>query len=141
MMPTPALILRWMLACLASTILRAEPGTNLPAGVRSMPLMVSPKGQTGFSLLRSEQTGIHFTNQLDPWASAANRVLNNGSGVAAGDFDNDGRVDLFFCSLNQGNRLYRNLGNWQFADVTDQAGLRFPPLFYRAPVFPDVNRD
>ena len=82
-----------------------------------------------------------FTNSLDAWASAGNRVLNNGSGVAAGDFDNDGRVDLFFCSLNQRNRLFKNLGNWQFKEVTDEAGLRFPPLFYRAAVFADLDGD
>lgn len=55
-------------------------------------------------------------------------------GVAAFDFDDDGRVDLFFTngaavsSLKKSesrfkNRLYRNLGNMRFQDVTDQAGL------------------
>src|SRR5439155_12378372 len=50
-------------------------------------------------------------------------------------------VDVFFCSLDQGNRLFKNLGNWQFKDVTEEAGLRFPPSFYRAAVFADVNGD
>ena len=56
-------------------------------------------------------------------------------GVAALDFDNDGRLDLFFVngasqpSLRKTgpewwNRLYRNLGNWKFEDVTEKAGLR-----------------
>ena len=110
-------------------------------GVHVVALKVPAAGKTGFTLLRPEQTGVTFTNSLDSWASASNRVLNNGSGVAAGDFDNDGRVDLFFCSLDQRNRLFRNLGNWQFKDVTDEAGLRFPPLFYRAAVFADLNGD
>ncbi|HKX62527.1 MAG TPA: CRTAC1 family protein, partial [Verrucomicrobiae bacterium] len=70
-----------------------------------------------------------------------NRVLNNGSGVAAGDFDQDGNVDLFFCSLNQRNRLFKNLGHWQFRDVTAEAGLQFPPGYYRAAVFADLNGD
>ncbi|HYV31202.1 MAG TPA: VCBS repeat-containing protein, partial [Candidatus Binatia bacterium] len=110
-------------------------------GVHVVALKVPAAGKTGFTLLRPEQTGVTFTNSLDSWASASNRVLNNGSGVAAGDFDNDGRVDLFFCSLDQRNRLFRNLGNWQFKDVTEEAGLRFPPLFYRAAVFADLNGD
>jgi enediyne biosynthesis protein E4 len=111
------------------------------SGVRIVALDVAASGKTGFTLLRPEQTGVTFTNVLDEWASANNRVLNNGSGVAAGDFDNDGWVDLFFCSLDQRNRLFKNLGNWQFKDVTDQAGLRFPPLFYRAAVFADLDGD
>jgi len=42
--------------------------------------------------------------------------------VAAADFDNDGRVDIFVAGVNR-NILYRNLGGGRFADVTAQAGL------------------
>jgi hypothetical protein len=102
----------------------------------SSPLDVPTSGEAGFSLLTPEQTRVTFTNALDSWASASNRVLNNGSGVAAGDFDNDGRADLFFCSLDQRNRLFKNLGNWQFKDVTVEAGLRFPPFSIAPPCLP-----
>jgi hypothetical protein len=44
-----------------------------------------------------------------------------GQGVAVGDYDNDGRVDLFFSALGS-NRLFRNLGD-RFEDVTDRAGV------------------
>ncbi len=48
-------------------------------------------------------------------------------GAAAGDFDNDGRTDLFVCSTGK-NTLYHNLGNGSFADVTEQSGLgQIPP--------------
>ena len=43
-------------------------------------------------------------------------------GVAAGDFDNDGNVDLFVAGVNR-NILYRNLGNGRFEDVTAKAGI------------------
>ena len=54
-------------------------------------------------------------------------------GVAVIDFDNDGYPDLFFTngakqpSLQKidpsyYNRLYRNLGDWRFVDVTEKAG-------------------
>src|SRR5262245_28417616 len=109
--------------------------------VREAALPVPAAGKTGFTLLVPAQTGIAFTNELSDWASAENRVLNNGSGVAAGDFDNDGRTDLFFCSLNNQNRLFRNLGNWRFEDVTAQAGLKFPTGYYRAALFADLNGD
>ena len=45
--------------------------------------------------------------------------------VSAGwfDYDNDGWLDLFVCCEQQASRLYRNLGNGTFGDVTAAAGL------------------
>jgi hypothetical protein len=45
-----------------------------------------------------------------------------GMGIATGDYDNDGRVDVFVTALGT-NRLYRNLGGGRFADVTASAGV------------------
>ena len=57
----------------------------------------------------------------------------NGSGVATVDFDLDGQVDLYFLTgapfpvdparSAPGNRCFRNLGDWHFADVTGPSGL------------------
>ncbi len=44
-------------------------------------------------------------------------------GVAAGDYDNDGHMDLFVSGVRS-NHLYRNLGNGKFADVTEKAGIK-----------------
>jgi enediyne biosynthesis protein E4 len=44
-------------------------------------------------------------------------------GAAAGDFDNDGKPDLFVAGVNR-NILYRNRGNGKFADVTEAAGIK-----------------
>ena len=49
-----------------------------------------------------------------------------GMGVAFGDFDNDGRVDVFITAVG-GNRLFRNLGGGRFADVTKEAGVGGAP--------------
>ena len=45
-----------------------------------------------------------------------------GMGVAAGDYDNDGHVDLFVAGLH-GSTLYRNRGDGRFEDVTASSGL------------------
>lgn len=48
-----------------------------------------------------------------------------GMGVAAGDYDNDGRQDLFITSYGR-CMLYHNNGNGSFTDVTDKAGVAAP---------------
>ncbi|HEX7861207.1 MAG TPA: CRTAC1 family protein [Verrucomicrobiae bacterium] len=82
------------------------------------PLNVPPEGKAGFTRLEALKTGISFTNQLSDARAATNRNLLSGSGVAAGDIDNDGNIDLFFCALDNSNALYRNLGNWRFENIT-----------------------
>ena len=46
-----------------------------------------------------------------------------GLGCAVGDYDNDGRDDLYITALD-GNHLFRNLGSGKFADVTAKAGVK-----------------
>src|SRR5262249_36104572 len=46
-----------------------------------------------------------------------------GFGCAAGDFDNDGRIDLAVCESG-GVRLFHNEGGGKFADVTGKVGIR-----------------
>jgi ASPIC/UnbV protein len=57
------------------------------------------------------------------------------AGIALFDYDNDGRLDVFLTNgarmpdLDKSepvywNRLYHNLGNWKFEDVTEKAGLK-----------------
>ena len=48
-----------------------------------------------------------------------------GCGVCAGDYDNDGRVDLFVTGFGPG-RLYRNRGDGTFEQVAERAGLADP---------------
>ena len=45
-----------------------------------------------------------------------------GLGVAAADFDNDGRIDLYVTAL-ESNHLFRNVGGGKFVDVTRAAGV------------------
>src|SRR5215470_15404971 len=63
-----------------------------------------------------------------------------GMGVAVGDYDNDGRDDLFITALGQ-NRLFHNNGNGTFTDVTKAAGLWGPSEFSTSAAWVDYDRD
>ncbi len=82
-----------------------------------------------------------FTNRLSDTAAAANQIRLNGSGVAAADIDGDGRCDLYLCALEGRNRLFRNLGDWRFEDVTQSAGVGFENQFCTGAVFADLDGD
>lgn len=74
----------------------------------------------------SRGTGINFNNGLfftDSLSVLEFEYMYNGAGVAVADFDKDGLQDIFFTGNKVSNRLYRNLGGWKFADITDSAGV------------------
>ena len=62
-------------------------------------------------------TGVWFTNELQGDLYLTNAVAHNGAGVAIGDVDGDGWADIYLCSVQGPNRLYRNLGNWRFEEM------------------------
>jgi len=61
-------------------------------------------------------------------------------GVAAGDYDNDGDLDLFVSNIGL-NRLYRNKGDGTFRDVAHRAGVTGEPERHFATWFFDVDND
>jgi hypothetical protein len=79
-----------------------------------------------FKVLDSKTTGLNFSNNL-----SYNQQFNlfkyiyfyNGSGAGAGDFNNDGKIDLFFGSNQHENKLFLNKGDLKFTDVTVKAGV------------------
>src|SRR5664280_493620 len=83
------------------------------------------KGEQLFTLLLPSSTHVNFKNQLTE-TEQSNIIeylyFNNGAGVAAGDINNDGLVDLYFTSNQTPNKLYLNKGNLKFEDITDAAG-------------------
>lgn len=64
-----------------------------------------------------------------------------GSGVAAGDYDNDGLVDLYVTTILEGNHLYHNNGNGTFTDVTPKAGVSGGGHVSVSAAFFDYDRD
>ena len=98
-------------------------------------------GQPGFTLMNPAQTGVQFTNTLSTVILISNKNLLNGSGVAMGDYDNDGHCDIYLCRLDGSNVMYRNLGNWKFEDTTATTGTACPSQFSGGATFADVDGD
>lgn len=98
-------------------------------------------GETGFEQLPTSHTNIHFENQITDEEITDNRHYLNGSGVAAGDIDGDGLVDLYLTGLSGPNKLYKNMGGLQFQDITEQAGVARDGYHSTGAVFADIDGD
>lgn len=97
-----------------------------------------------FLLKSPEETGIRFENRLQSTDSA--NILEylyfyNGGGVAAGDLDNDGLIDLYFTGNQVSNKLYHNKGNLKFEDITESAGVTGDGGWSTGVSMADVNGD
>ncbi len=94
-----------------------------------------PATRSVMALYRNNQNGT-FT---DVAKQAGLAVPMYGMGVAAADYDNDGRTDLYVTALGQ-NRLFKNLGGLKFADVTESARVG-DPGFSASAAWVDYDRD
>ncbi|MHA8076824.1 VCBS repeat-containing protein [Aquirufa sp. TARAVU-A1A] len=97
-----------------------------------------------FEKLPASKTHIDFTNQIKETPDF--NILDylyfyNGGGVASGDINNDGLVDLFFTSNQGKNKLYLNKGNMEFEDITEKAGVAGFSDWKTGVTMADVNGD
>lgn len=79
-----------------------------------------------FHVRLGPEVGIDFRNTIvtnDTFNALTFEYIYDGGGVAVGDFNNDGREDLFFGGNQVSSRLYLNEGDLKFRDVTDQSGV------------------
>jgi hypothetical protein len=97
-----------------------------------------PKGKEPRSHLYRNRGNGTFEDLTPP---AIRERTGWGQGACVGDYDNDGRDDLFVTYYGQ-NRLYRNAGQAGFEDVTARAGLTSPRTRWGTGcAFLDYDRD
>lgn len=91
-----------------------------------------------------KSSGIDFTNeltiteQINPYTF---RNFFNGAGVAVGDINNDGLIDVYFAGNQVDNKLYLNLGQFKFEDITLKAGVACHGVWSTGVTMADVNAD
>ena len=97
-----------------------------------------------FTLLDSSHTNIEFSNALDydeEFNVYTYRNFYNGGGVALGDINNDGLLDLYLTGNMQANKLYLNQGNFTFKDITQTANVACKGVWSTGASMVDINGD
>ncbi|MCH7412735.1 VCBS repeat-containing protein [Belliella sp. R4-6] len=99
---------------------------------------------TLFESIPSSSSGVTFSNNLkfdDAFNIFTYRNFYNGGGVALGDINNDGLLDIYFTSNQGDNKLYLNEGDFKFKDITDIAGVAGNRAWSTGVAMADVNGD
>jgi len=97
-----------------------------------------------FTLMPAEQTGIDFVNQLDynrDFNIYTYRNFYNGGGIAIGDINKDGLMDVYFTANMHPNKLFLNKGDFKFEDITEKAGVAGTRAWSTGVTMADVNGD
>lgn len=96
--------------------------------------------QAGFTQLTGAAVGITFSGSEARTEFNTTQYIEN-AGVAAGDVNGDGWVDLFFCGLLGSSQLFLNQGDWSFVDASAQLQGALEGRYLNASTFADTDGD
>ena len=94
--------------------------------------------------LESDSSGVIFENKLEyteEFNPYTYRNFYNGGGVALGDINNDGLIDIYLTGNIVENKMFLNKGNFKFEDITKVSGLACPNVWSTGATFADINGD
>ena len=96
-----------------------------------------------FIYLDSIKTGVNFKNNWMPEKKYETQLENSfiSAGVAIGDYNDDGLLDIFLSRQQDGGRLFKNLGQMRFEDVTLSLGILDDEVWSTGASFIDINND
>jgi enediyne biosynthesis protein E4 len=97
-----------------------------------------------FETLNAQRTGLDFSNKLTPTQEFnvfKYMYFYNGGGIGVADFNNDGKMDIFFAANQVSNRLYLNIGDLHFKDVTAEAHIPMDSAWSTGVSVVDINND
>ena len=97
-----------------------------------------------YTVLGVEDTGLNFVNKLEETTTMNGfyyEYFYNGGGVAVADFNNDGLQDVYFISNLRTNKLFLNLGNLKFRNVSVAANAQGNGGFPTGVTVVDINND
>ncbi|WP_462248197.1 VCBS repeat-containing protein [Ekhidna sp.] len=99
-----------------------------------------------FEKIDSSISGIDFINQVESDINTKNNIFDfdyfyNGAGVATVDINNDNLLDLVFASNQGENKIYLNLGDLKFKDITEGSGINDGKGWSTGISFADINND
>lgn len=126
----------------ANTAARKAALAERPA-IASTDFATSSERTGKFTELDPAETGIDYVNHWEITEENSDAFATSyiANGVAIGDYDADGKPDVFVAGQQDGGRLYRNLGNMKFEDVTSKIGIDPAGMWSVGAAFVDLNND
>jgi len=124
-----------------STVVTSTPYAPRSGSAAAMTFTAIPANESGLTSVNSYDDPAMWGERYTEFSQGA-----IGSGIAAGDVDGDGLVDLFIANKTQPGVLYRQVAPFKFVDITAQAGVAGAPGrdgagWKTGATFADVNND
>ena len=136
----------WILICLVAIFLASgckQDTSDSSQEVLTESINTAPTS-TLFSAIKPASSGIQFRNTINESSTENYFSYNyfyNGGGVAVGDVNNDGLVDIYLSGNQVSNKLYLNKGDFTFEDVTFTSGTGVSDRWSTGVSMIDINTD
>lgn len=109
----------------------------------ALPLKKTESNEHAKRFEKLQDSGVKFKNYME--RDITNMLLETGSGVALGDYDNDGLIDIYLTGSDADNKLYRNLGDMKFEDITFESKvdgrIKDEKIWASGASFSDIDND